>query len=210
MRLGFRRLLGLVLVGAATLLACTSSEDATDPFAPMNLEIFLTPPAVQLAVADTITTANSLKLILSATSLGFPVVTPRAEWTSSDRTVAIVDSTGLVQATGLGLVTITARVNGERAQTTVTVVRRVVAVALVPQTLRGPVGDTVTFTATAVDQQGLAVGGTTYAFASTDPAVLSVVRTGNQAARVILLKAGAASVTVAAGGQTAAAPVTAF
>lgn len=209
MRHVFRLPLGLALAGA-TLLACTSSEDATDPFAPMDLEIFVTPPAVQLAVADTITLSDNVKLILSATSLGFPVVAPRAEWTSSDRTVAIVDSTGLVQATGLGLATITARVNGEKAQTTLSVVRRVVAVTLVPQTFRGPVGDSVTFTATAVDEQGLAVGGTTYAFASTDPTVLSVLRTGNQTARVILLKAGTASVTVTAGGQTTAAAVTAF
>lgn len=210
MRFGFRLPLILALAGAATGLACSSDEDATDPFAPMNLEIFLTPPALQLAVADTITTANSVKLILSATSLGFPVVTPHAEWTSSDRTVAIVDSTGLVQAVGLGLVTITARVNGEKAQTTVSVVRRVVSVTLTPQTFQGLVGDTTTVAATAVDAQGLAVGGTAFVFTSTDPTAVSVVRTGNQTAKITLLKPGSAGVTVAAGGQSAGTIVTSF
>ncbi len=174
----------------------------------MDLAIALTPPAVQLAVADTITASDNIKLALSATSLGFPVLTPRAEWTSSNKAVAIVDSTGLVQAIGLGPATIQARVNDEKAATAVTIVRRVVSVALTPTSVLGAVGDTAVLTAQALDASGLLVGGTAYAFSTTDPTVASVTRTGNQTVLVRLLKTGSATVAVTADNQTASTPVT--
>lgn len=124
--------------------------------------------------------------------------------------MAIVDSTGFVQVVGLGLTTITARVNSEKATTQLSVVRRVVQATLTPTTFQGLVGDTAMVSATALDPQGLAVGGTTFAFASSDPTLASVVRTGNQTAKITLLKAGAATVSVVAGGQTAATAVTSF
>ncbi len=191
--------------------ACTSSEDATDPSAPMDLALFLTPsPAVQLAVADTITSSDQIQLLLAATSLGFPVLTPHAEWTSAIPSVAIVDSTGLVQVIGLGKTTITARVNGVKVSTQVTVVQRVVSATLSPRTVQGLVGDTAILTATATDARGLPVGGTSFAFTATDPTAVAVTRTGDQTAKITLLKAGSTSVSVVAGGQTAATAVTSF
>jgi alpha-tubulin suppressor-like RCC1 family protein len=211
MRFGSRLpYLTLSLAGAAALFACTSSQDATDLNAPLNLAIALTPPQLQLSVADTITASDNVQLILSATSLGFPVITPHAEWTSSVPSVAVVDSTGLVRVVGLGQTIITARVNSETAQTRVTVVPRVVSATLTPQTFQGLVGDTTTLTATALDSRGLSVGGTSFTFTSNDPTTVNVTRTGNQTARITLLKAGNASVNVQADGQNAVTRVTAL
>lgn len=208
MRSGLRFSVPLLLVASATLVACTSSLDATDPNAPMDLEIFVNPPSLSVGVADTITTSDNVKLVLTATSLGFPVVAPRAEWTTSDRAVAVVDSTGLVQIVGLGPVTITARVNGEKANTQLSVVRRVTSVRITPPTLTGVAGDSATITASAVDIGGITVAGTAYAFSSSDPTIATVTRTGNQTAQVRMIKAGTAFINVAAGGQIGSAPVT--
>ena len=204
------RLLTLALVGAATVSACSDQDTLTDPFAPLNLVITLTPSAVQILVTDTITASDNTQLLLTATSLGFPVVTPHAEWSTSTPSVALVDSNGRVQAIGLGVATITARVNGEKANTVVAVAKRVVNATLTPTTFQGLVGDTAVLTATAVDAQGLTVGGTSFVFTSLDPTGVSVTRTGNTTAKITLLKAGSSGVSVLAGGQTAATAVNSF
>jgi uncharacterized protein YjdB len=208
MRSGQRFSVCVTLAGAATLVACTSSLDATDPNAPMDLAIFVNPPSLSVGVADTITTSDNVKLLLTATSLGFPVVTPRAEWTTSDPKVAVVDSNGLVRVVGLGPATITARVNGEKAHTQLSVVRRVVAVRVTPASTSGTVGDSVTITANAVDAGGFTVAGTAYSFASADPTIASVARTGNLTAQVRMLKPGTTFINVSAGGQIGTAQVT--
>lgn len=208
MKSGLRFSVFLVVGATAALAACTSSLDATDPNAPMDLAIFVNPPSLTIGVADTITTSDRVKLLLSATSLGFPVLPPRAEWTTSDPKVAVVDSTGLVQVVGLGPVTITARVNGEKANTQLSVVRRVTSVKITPASMTGVAGDSVTITASAVDSQGITVGGTAYVFSSSDPTIATVTRTGNQTAQVRMIKAGTAFITVNAGGQIGTAQVT--
>ncbi len=204
------RLLTLALAGAATVSACSDQDDLTDPFAPLNLVITLTPSAVQILVTDTITASDNTQLLLTATSLGFPVATPHAEWSTSTPSVALVDSNGRVQAIGLGVATITARVNGEKATTVVTVAKRVVNATLTPSTFQGLVGDTAVLTATAVDAHGQTVGGTSFVFTSLDPTGVSVTRTGNTTAKITLLKAGSSGVSVLAGGQTAATAVNSF
>ena len=124
--------------------------------------------------------------------------------------VALVDSNGRVQAIGLGVATITARVNGEKANTVVTVAKRVFSATLTPSTFQGLIGDTAVLTATAVDAQGQTVGGTSFVFTSLDPTAVSVTRTGNTTAKITLLKAGSSGVSVLAGGQTAATAVNSF
>jgi alpha-tubulin suppressor-like RCC1 family protein len=204
MRHGFRLRLPATLLaaGVMSLLAC-SSDDVTDPNAPMGLAVAIEPSSAQILVADTITLADNAALSLAASSFGHPVTAPRAEWTSASPAVAIVDSTGHVQAVGIGVATITARVNGEKATAVVTVAHRVAAATLSPGSIQGLAGDSAVVTATAVDALGAPVPGTAFVFTSTDPTAVSITRTGNQTARVVLLKAGSAGVTVTAGGQSA-------
>jgi uncharacterized protein YjdB len=198
----------LALPCAAALLACPSDDDLTDPFAPMNLVIQVAPTQVQLLVSDTVTSSNNTQLQLRATSLGFPVLTPHARWTTSNSNVALVDSSGRVQALRVGVATITARVNGETTNSVVTVASAVVGVTLLPSTASGAVGDSTTLTASAVGTNGLLLGGTAYAFTLTDPTVASLTRTGNQTVNLRFLKVGTTQVTVLAGGHTAASTIT--
>ena len=208
MRLPRRLLIALTLPCAAALLACPSDDDLTDPFAPMDLAIQVAPTQVQLLISDSVTASDNTQLQLSATSLGFPVLTPHARWTTSNANVALVDSSGRVQALRVGVATITARVNGETSKSVVVVGNAVVGVTLLPSTASGVVGDSTTLTASAVGGNGLLVGGTAYVFTMTDPSVASLTRTGNQTVRLNLLKVGTTRVIVTAGGQTASSTIT--
>jgi len=208
MRLPRRFLIGLALPCTAALLACPSDDDLTDPFAPMDLTIQLAPAQVQLLISDTVTASDNTQLQLRATSLGFPVLPPHARWTTSNPNVALVDSSGRVQALRLGVATITARVNGETSNSVVVVGNAVTGVTLLPSTASGAVGDTTTLTASAVGSNGLLVGGTAYVFTTTDHSVASLTRTGNQTVKLNLLKVGTTRVFVTASGQTASSTIT--
>ncbi len=174
----------------------------------MDLTIQLAPAQVQLLISDTVTASDNTQLQLRATSLGFPVLPPRARWTTSNPNVALVDSSGRVQALRLGVATITAQVNGETSNSVVVVGNAVTGVTLLPSTASGAVGDTTTLTASAIGSNGLLVGGTVYVFSMTDPSVASLTRTGNQTVKLNLLKVGTTRVFVTASGQTASSTIT--
>jgi uncharacterized protein YjdB len=208
MRFPRRFLIALALPCTAGLLACPSDNDLTDPFAPMNLSIQVAPTQVTIVISDSVTASANTQLVLSATSLGFPVVTPHARWTTSNPNVALVDSSGRVQAISPGVATITARVNGETSDCVVTVSSGIAGVTLLPTSASGVVGDTVVLTATAVGTNGLIVGGTVYTFGVADPTIASLTRTGNQTVSLKLLKVGSTQVTVSAGGRLASSAIT--
>ena|SRR5215831_7346091 len=203
-----RLLIGLALPFAAALLGCPSDNDLTDPFAPMDLAIQVSPSQVTITISDSVTASANTQLLLSATSLGFPVVTPHARWTTSNPNVALVDSSGRVRALSPGVATITARVNGETSNSVVTVSNQVTGLTLLPTTAAGAVGDSVVLTATAVGSNGLIVGGTVYTFAVADPSVASLTRTGNQTVQLRLLKIGSTQAVVNAGGRVASSSIT--
>src|SRR5215831_12957613 len=178
-----RLFIALALPFTAALLACPSDDDLTSPFAPMNLVIKVSPPQVTITISDTVTASANTQLLLSATSLGFPVVPPHAQWTTSNPNVA----------TSTSVVTVTNQVTG---------------LTLLPTTASGAVGDSVVLTATAVGANGQLVGGTAYLFSVADPSVARLTRTGNQTVSLNLLKAGSTQVSVAAGGRVASSAIT--
>jgi hypothetical protein len=109
------------LVILAMCIAC-SSDSLTDPFAPPGLALKLAPEVATIFVGGATQNASSVALTLTATSMGRSVSTPRGvAWTSSNPSVAVVDSTGVVTAISLGTTSVTARVNDERATSTVVV-----------------------------------------------------------------------------------------
>jgi hypothetical protein len=120
----FRRLLsGLLLVGAA---ACGGSDvptgpgDTSDPV----------PTAVQVSPASVALTAAGQTARLTAVVFdqrGNPMASEPIVWTTSDATVATVDSTGLVTATALGTAEITATSGPADGQATVVIQDGVVA-----------------------------------------------------------------------------------
>ena len=111
----------LAIAGLVGLLAC-DDDSVTDPFAPLALRLTLTPENVTL-VLGSLSGSGSVILVPSATSLGLPVVMPPGRvFTTSDSSIAIVDQSGKVIATGVGTTIITVRVNAERGRATITVV----------------------------------------------------------------------------------------
>jgi len=196
------RVITVVALAAGGLAAC--SDDTTNPFAPFGLELSLTPSVDTIFVADTLTGANTAQLKVSATSFGSAVTTPTGiEWTSSDPSVAIVNSSGVILAQGLGTTTIKARINSTTTEATIVVARAVTRLTTSIPAFTSFVGDTVQFTASALDRNGNVVPGTAYTFTSDNPSVATVTSPSNRTARVVFLTAGTAKVTVRASGQTA-------
>jgi uncharacterized protein YjdB len=104
-------------------LAC-SSDSLTDPNAPPGLSLKLSPSADTMFIGDSTVTTAPVQLILTATSIGLPVQAPTGVvWTSANPLVATVSATGLVSAVAIGTTTITARVNDERATSTIVVAK---------------------------------------------------------------------------------------
>jgi len=104
-------------------LAC-SSDSLTDPNAPPGLSLKLSPSADTMFIGDSTVTTEPVQLTLTATSIGLPVQAPTGVvWTSANPLVATVSATGLVSAVAIGTTTITARVNDERATSTIVVAK---------------------------------------------------------------------------------------
>ncbi len=117
---------------ASTGMAC-SSDSLTDVNAPMGLELRLLPALDTIFVTDSIRAGDNVSLQLLATSFGRAVQTPKGvEWTSQNTAVATVDSAGVVRPTGAGTTTVTARVNDDRATSTIVVVIRTTQKSIVP------------------------------------------------------------------------------
>ena len=200
-----RRLLILSVLATSVVIAC-SGDSVTNPFAPLALELTLSPSVDTIFVSDSINSANSTTFALHATSLGLPIQTPRGVvWTSSNPGVAFVDSSGAIFAVSRGTTTINARINSEDTDANVVVAYKVTRVIIQPSTLNGHVGDTLSVLASALDAGGDLVNGMIYTFASVDPTVASVTKIGTRGARVQFLKAGTARVSVVSGGQVATA-----
>jgi len=197
-----RRLLILSVLMSA-VIAC-SGDSVTNPFAPLALELTLSPSVDTILVSDSINSGNSTSFVVSATSLSRPIKTPRGlVWESSNPSVAFVDSAGSIFAVSRGETTITARINSEHARANVVVAYRATRLLIQPTSISGHVGDTLSVIASALDNSGFLVNGMIYTFASADPTVASVTKIGTRTARVQLLKTGTARITVVSGGLVA-------
>jgi len=122
------------------------------------------------------------------------------EWTSSDFSVADVDTAGLVTAVAGGTATISARIAGGAGQGTATVTVAVPGVRLAPVALvlTGS-GATGALTAEVVDEGGAVVPGAAVAWSSLNPAVATV----DAAGVVTAVAAGQATIAASANGVTA-------
>ena len=203
----YLRLTAVALLFAGGAIAC-SSDDLTNPFAPMGLGLEFSQSVDTLFLTDSGIPAP-VHLSLSATSFGQSVETPDGVvWSIADSTVATLDSSGGLRPLRLGTTTVTARINDAKAHAEIVVVQKVTRVVVAPNPVAAFVGDTVTFTASALDASGALVSGTAYTFSTTDPTLVALTRTSTRTARAVFLKAGSARVDVAADGQLGSATVT--
>ncbi len=121
-------------------------------------------------------------------------------WSSSDETVATVDSTGKVTAEGPGTVTITATAGSVTDTVELTVVKPVTAISLSDTTKAATVGTPFTLTATVTPSDAY---NATVAWSTSDAAVATVVD-----GVVTPRAAGNVDITASAGGFSATCKVT--
>ncbi len=137
---------------------------------------------------------------------GSPVTGLQIDWSSSDAAVAAVTADGSVLAKAPGTATVTARVNGKSASTSVAVTAAVPVVASITLSPANPtvaVGATVLMQTVVQDAAGRPIG-VEQSWSSSNPAVASVSAAGLVTGRA----PGTATVTIAAGGKTLSTTVT--
>ena len=149
------------------------------------------PPALHFtALGDTIRA--------TATALDedeHPIPMPAVTWASDDAAVATVDSAGLVTAAGEGTATITATVGTARGEAPVEVEQVPDSLEVTSPGSALAIGDSMQFTATVFDGNGHPMGGLTFEWSSSDPAIATVDERG----WVMGIAEGSADITAAAG-----------
>ena len=99
---------------------------------------------------------------------------PAVTWASDDTGVATVDTAGLVTAAGEGTATIEATVGTAIGAAQVAVQQLPVSLEVTSAGSALAIGDSMQFTATVFDGNGHPVGGLTFTWSSSDPAVATV------------------------------------
>ncbi|MEJ7810411.1 MAG: hypothetical protein WKG32_08360 [Gemmatimonadaceae bacterium] len=208
------RVIAGAIVAAALLSACDDDAtgpgqacDVTNPVYGVRLvsrsdTIFARTPA---RGTDTLTASAQALGRFGAVRANTPI-----RFTSSDTTVAVVDSLGVVRARGPGQARITAQACGERDSFLVTVASAIATVTVSPDTLTAVAGDTVIVRARATDQTGRALTDVPFTFTVSDTTVASIARTSDSTARVIFKKAGTVRVTAFAEGTSDTSDLTAI
>ena len=120
-------------------------------------------------------------------------------WSSSNKTVAVVSTSGVVTALAPGEVRIAASALGTSAVATVTVTARVVAAVVAsPSTVTMRVGVSAPLQAQTLDAEGIVLTGRTITWSSTNAAVATV----NTLGIVTGVSPGAATILVTSEGRT--------
>ena len=141
------------LAAAAVLLGTLSCGDdgTTEPPVPVATTVTVTPDSVELAALED--TEQLTAQVLDQN--GWAMAGASVSWSSGDTAVAVVDTAGLVMATGNGLVAITATAGSASGSATVTVEQVVSGtIAIAPAVGTLALGDTLRLVAEAVDGNG--------------------------------------------------------
>jgi uncharacterized protein YjdB len=184
-------------IGAATIRATTGGVTGT-----ATLSIAQTVASVEVTPATAVLDALGLTQRFTAVAKDATgnVIPGRAfTWGSTDTLVGTVDPSGLVTTVGNGAATITATTGGVTGTATLSVAQIVRSVVLSPPSATlGALLLTQQFTAGALDGNGRAVAGRTFAWSSSNPTIASVDAQGLATG----LAAGAATITASTGGAS--------
>ncbi len=163
----------LLIVGAIITASCHREVTATSSVA----TVFVTPTNISLLVGDTIT--------LTATESdinGIDVVGASASFTSSDTTIAVVNSVGLVTARKVGTVSIIATSGSATGTAKISVVAAlppsISSITVAPSPAFVVVRGTQQLIATVRDASGNVIPGLTVTWQSNNAAVATVSTTG--------------------------------
>ncbi len=207
---------GRRVLTAVALCAAVSCDDSTGPnvsdvpgYAIRDVQVF--PPSATIFVADTITVAD--RITFSATALGksgAPLTGMRFAWSTSDASIATVDSAGVVTPVRPGTVEVIASAF-KVGKATLEILPATQAVTVSPTRdtifVDEPIvsaGDTARLTPKAFDPFGQPLTGVAFTWQSSSATVATVDASGNVHATGL----GSATITVTANGRAATSIVT--
>ncbi len=167
--------------------------------APVPTTIQVRPDSVRLeALGDTVRLSAELY-----DQLGRAIEGAGVSWSSGDEAVAIVDSVGLVVATGVGTTRVAASAGAASGVAAVSVMQVVDSVIVSPAIDTIAPGETLRLSAEAFDANARVVAGAAFSWSSSDPSVATVDSQG----LVTGASAGQATINAASGGVSGRAEV---
>ena len=172
--------------------------DVTNPVR----DVFISPSSASVLVRSPARSTDVIQLTATATNrVGNARTDVPIAFTSSDPTIATVDSTGLVHALKPGSISIKASTCGESATAQITVVNAVVTVQVAAAAQSIVVGDSVLVTARAVGQTGAKLADVKFSFLLSPPASGTIKVVSDSTAYVFATVPG--NLTVTASGEGA-------
>ena len=192
------------LAGVAWASGC--GDGATEPPAPPPPQ---QPRAATIRIVAPVAGLAALGATLQLTvevfdQNGQPIAGAAVTWTSSNTSVATVDATGLVTATGNGTARVTVTAGSVSGSVEVTVAQVATGIELSPSVDTVLVGDSLRLAATAEDANGHVVAGSRFTWSSSDPSVATVDGSG----LVRGFAGGTATITATSGAEQGAAELT--
>lgn len=179
--------------------------DVTNPVR----EVRLIPTSATLTVRVPARATDVLQL--SAVALnraGNPRTDVPIEFTSSDTSIATVDSTGLVQAKRPGTLTVRASTCGETASSQITIVAAAITVQAVAAAQTIVADDSVLVTARALTQTGDTLSGVKFGFSVSPPSAATIKIISDSTAYIFAKTAGTLTVTASGEGTSGSAAIT--
>jgi len=196
-----------IAAGAATITATCAGKSGT-----AAITVTAAPPVVTTVTvapsSASIVAGNNTTLQATVKDANGNVMTGQTiTWSTSNTSVATVNSSGVVTGIAAGAATITATCAGKSGTAAITVTAAppvVTTVTVAPPTASINVGATVTLTATVKDAQGNVMTGQTITWSSSNTAIATVSSGGV----VTGVAAGSATVTATCSGKTGSSAVT--
>ena len=197
--IGYRFVIGaLCTIGSmTTIMSCNQAAVVETS---LVASIDLTPPTASVRAGSTVALSAKPKDLAGATIDVRPLV-----WSSSNKAVATVSSSGVVTALTPGSARIAVSAFGKSATATITVTARDVAsVVVTPATISMRVSVSAPLQAQTLDAEGTALAGRVVTWASSNTSIATVSSTGS----VTGISAGAATITASSEGRSGQAAVT--
>jgi alpha-tubulin suppressor-like RCC1 family protein len=201
-----------ILALAAFASACTDDTlsgpgficDVTNPVS----ELRLTPSNASITVRSPANAADILKLTATAINrVGNARTDVPISFTSSDTSVAIVDSAGVLHAKKPGTITVKASTCGQSASSKITILPAVIAIQAVAAATTIVAQDSVLVTARALNQSGVSLAGVKFVFSVSPAGSATITTTSDSTAYIFSKTAGNLTVTATGEGTSGTASI---